>query len=172
MTAVPLAGLEVGRQALECGRQRVAEVGEVRDAGPYDRIEIRVGPGDSQNDRARSGSQVRTTIRRATRRISANPRSRSRQWWTVSTARAASTAPSSSGMAWAVACTAGASTAGRCAIMTSDGSTASTVSGGSYEPDPAPTLTTDRAPPRARLIAASIRRSGRLVCAYVIPMRS
>ena len=49
--------------------------------------------------------------------------------------------------------------------MTAEGSTASTVSGGSYEPEPAPTLTTDRAPPSAALIAASIRGSGRRVCA-------
>jgi hypothetical protein len=71
------------------------------------------------------------TIRPATRRISANPRSSDGQWWIVRTASAASTAPSASGIASAVAWTAGASPARRWAIMTAEGSTASTVSAGS-----------------------------------------
>ena len=49
---------------------------------------------ESQNDRAMLGSHVRTTIRPATRRISAKPLARSGQWWIVRTASAASTAPS------------------------------------------------------------------------------
>jgi hypothetical protein len=74
---------------------------------------------------------VKTTLARATRRISVRPARGSCQWWIVSTARAASHAPSASGIRSAAACTAGALPAGRWAIMAADGSTASTVWGGS-----------------------------------------
>ena len=63
---------------------------------------------------------------RATRRISARPASRSGQWWTVSTAIAASKASSAKGSASALARTAGAAPAGRWAIISAEGSTAVT----------------------------------------------
>ena len=85
---------------------------------------------------------------------------------------AASTDLSGSGMRSAVVTAAGARPGGRCAIITIDGSTASNVRGGSYEPAPAPTLTTERASPTASQIASRIRGSGCLVIAYVVPMLS
>ena len=74
---------------------------------------------------------MRTTLRRATRRISASPRAGSLQWWMVRTASAASQAPSAIGMRSAAACTAGALPAGRCEIIAAEGSTARIVCGGS-----------------------------------------
>ena len=67
-----------------------------------------------------------TTRSRATRRISARPASRSGQWWTVSTAIAASNESSSKGRASALARTAGAAPGGRRAIISAEGSTAVT----------------------------------------------
>jgi len=97
---------------------------------------------------------VSTTSRRATRRISASPARGSGQWWIVSTAIAASQAPSASGIRSAAACTAGALPAGRWRIIAADGSIASTVCGGSYDPAPAPTFhdrprVADRLPDRS-----------------------
>ena len=58
--------------------------------------------------------------------------------------------PFSNGSASATARTTGAASGGRCVIITSDGSTATTCrSSGWYEPEPAPTFTTLRASPRA-----------------------
>ena len=77
---------------------------------------------------------------------------------------AASTAPSRSGRSSAKARIAGTRERGRCAAMTSLGSTAITWrSSGSYEPAPAPTLTTVRASPRADMIRARRRGSSRRV---------
>ena len=60
------------------------------------------------------------------------PARQSVQWCSVSTAIAASKAPSSNGSASAAAWTAGAASGGRWAIITADGSTAVTSrSGGS-----------------------------------------
>jgi len=68
---------------------------------------------------------------------------------------AASTDASRNGNDAAVARSAGASDAGRCAAMTSLGSTAITWrSVGSYEPAPAPTLTTVRESPSAARMRA------------------
>jgi hypothetical protein len=68
---------------------------------------------------------VNSTARlRATRRSSRSPRARSLQWWSVSTASDASKQASSNGSASASARTTGAASAGRCAIIGSDGSTA------------------------------------------------
>ena len=51
--------------------------------------------------------------------------------------------------------------AGRWAAIVSEGSTAITsMSSGSYEPAPAPTLTTERASPSASLIRCGDRRLG------------
>jgi hypothetical protein len=57
----------------------------------------------------------------------------------------------------------GALPAGRCEIIAADGSTARIVVGGSYDPAPAPTLTTVLASPSAAQIAAWIRGSERRV---------
>ena len=66
------------------------------------------------------------------------------------TAIAASNEPSANGSCSATARTAGAEPGERCAIITSEGSTAVTSrSVGSYEPVPAPTLTTVCASPSA-----------------------
>jgi len=84
----------------------------------------------------------------------------------VSTASAASKLSSGNGNASATACTAGAAPSGRWAIMTSDGSTATTRRPfGSYEPVPAPTFTTLVAPARADSSCAAIRGSGRRISA-------
>jgi hypothetical protein len=57
--------------------------------------------------------------------------------------------------------------------MTADGSTAVTSrSDGSYDPVPAPTLTTVRASPSAAQIRAAIRGSAGRVAAYVAPIVS
>jgi hypothetical protein len=67
----------------------------------------------------------------------------------------------------------GAAPAGRWARMTADGSTAVTSrSDGSYDPVPAPTLTTVRASPSAAQIRAAIRGSAGRVAAYVVPIVS
>jgi hypothetical protein len=59
------------------------------------------------------------------------------------------------------------------ARMTADGSTAVTSrSRGSYEPLPAPTLSTVRAPPSAPWITAAIRGSSPRVATYERPIRS
>jgi hypothetical protein len=63
---------------------------------------------------------------RATRSISRIPAARSLQWWSVKIAIAASTLPSSRGSASAEAWTAGALPGGRWAIITAEGSTATT----------------------------------------------
>jgi hypothetical protein len=105
---------------------------------------------------------VKVTTRRATRFISAIPRARSLQWWSLSTAMAASNAPSSNGSSSATARTIGAAPSARCAIIVSDGSTATTSrSAGSYAPVPAPTLTTVRASPSAARMRRGIRGSSR-----------
>ena len=73
---------------------------------------------------------MRTTTRRATRRISANPC----QIRPVMDGEHGEGGVNRVVLEWiasAVVCTAGARPAGRCAIITADGSTASTVSGGS-----------------------------------------
>ena len=73
------------------------------------------------------GSNVSMTMRsRATRRNSATPARQSDQWCIVSTASAASKDWSGNGSASAGARTAGAASGGRCAIITADGSTATT----------------------------------------------
>src|SRR5262245_53766778 len=114
-----------------------------------------------------------TTASRATRASSARPRDRSRQWCTVSTAMAASNAPSRKGRRSAVAWTTGARPAGRWWIIVHAGSTATTRrSAGSYDPVPAPTFTTDVAEPRAESMAAAIRGSGRRWAPYVPPISS
>src|SRR5262249_8084013 len=87
-------------------------------------------------------------------------------------ASAASTDFVGTGSASATACTTGAAAAGRCAIITELGSTASTVCGGSYAPAPAPMLTTVAVEPRADPIAAAIRGSGCRVRRYVRPILS
>jgi hypothetical protein len=75
---------------------------------------------------------------------------------------AASKLPSSNGSSSAYARTTGAELSGRWAIITSDGSTATTSrSRGSYAPVPAPTFTTLRASPSAAWILARIRGSSR-----------
>jgi hypothetical protein len=75
---------------------------------------------------------------------------------------AASKLPSSNGSSSATALTTGAASSGRWAIITSDGSTATTSrSCGSYDPAPAPTFTTVRASPSAARIRAAILGSGR-----------
>jgi hypothetical protein len=62
----------------------------------------------------------------------------------------------------ATACTADAVPDARWASITRDGSTATTRrSVGSYEPVPAPTLTTDSASPSALKMKSAIRGSGR-----------
>ncbi len=72
---------------------------------------------------------------------------------------AASNAPSAKGRADALARTFRAP--GCWSSMTREGSTATTsASAGSYEPVPAPTLTTVRAPPRPSRISAASRGSG------------
>ncbi len=90
----------------------------------------------------------------------------------MSTASAASQAPSASGIRSAVACAAGALPGGRWAIIAADGSTARTVWGGSYEPAPAPTFTTVAASASAAQICAWMRESARRVTAYVRPISS
>ena len=76
----------------------------------------------SQKSASGSGSKVRTTTRsRATRAISATPASRSRQWWTVIIAIAASKLSSSKGRSSALAWTTGAAPGGRWAIITRRG---------------------------------------------------
>ena len=106
-----------------------------------------------------------TTRPPATRHISAIPAARSSQWWTVSTARAASASPSASGMCSAVERIAGAAPGSRWSIMVCDGSIAQRVWDGSYDPAPAPTLTTADEPSSARSITAAMRGSGRRVSA-------
>jgi hypothetical protein len=82
----------------------------------------------------------------------------------VSTAIAASTLSSASGRSSALATIAGAAAGGRWAIMTRDGSIATSLrSSGSYAPAPAPMFTTVTASPSAAWIAAAIRGSGRRV---------
>ena len=105
--------------------------------------------------------KVTTTMRRvATRRISRSPASTSVQWWIVMTAMAASKESSGNGRCSAAASTAGPAPAGRWPIITADGSTAVTSrSRGSYEPVPAPTLTTVRASPSAARIGSAGRGS-------------
>src|SRR4029450_5019488 len=91
----------------------------------------------------------------------------------VEKAIAASKDWSSNGRPSAVAATHGAASAGRCARMTADGSTAVTSrSEGSYEPVPAPTFNTVRASPSAAPTCAAIRGSVRRVTVYVAPMVS
>ncbi len=120
-----------------------------------------------------SGSHVTTTCRPATRRISASPAAASGQWCTVSTASAASNAPSPNGNAPATPRTTAAAPGARCPIIVSDGSTATTArSAGSYDPAPAPTFTTVRASPSARRITAAHRGSGRRFRAYPTPISS
>ena len=80
----------------------------------------------SQNASRNAGSHWKTTARRPTRRSSRSPPSRSAQWWSDSTAIAASNAPSANGSASARASTHGAAPGGRCARITADGSTAVT----------------------------------------------
>jgi hypothetical protein len=111
------------------------------------------------------GSNVRTTTRRlATRRISTIPASGSRQWWTEKTVIAASTDSSSSGRLSAAALSTSAAPGGRWAIISPEGSSATTsMSVGSYDPVPAPTLTTLRALPRASLKRRSSLGSGRRI---------
>jgi hypothetical protein len=80
----------------------------------------------------------------------------------VKMAIAASTLLSSSGSVSATPCSAGAARSGRLAIISEEGSTAITSrSRGSYEPVPAPMLTTLRASPSAAQILASMRGSAR-----------
>jgi len=67
-----------------------------------------------------------TTRSLATRVISATPASGSAQWWMVISAIAASKASSSKGRSSALAWIAGAALAGRCSIITREGSTAVT----------------------------------------------
>ena len=67
-----------------------------------------------------------TTGPRATRRSSARPARAGSQWWIVTQAIAASTAPVSSGRLSARASMHGAAPAGRCARIVALGSTAST----------------------------------------------
>jgi hypothetical protein len=75
---------------------------------------------------------------------------------------AASKELSSNGSSSARASTTGAAPGGRCARITADGSTAVTSrSGGSYEPAPAPTFSTDRASPSAARMRAARRGSSR-----------
>lgn len=90
-----------------------------------------------------------TTRRRATRHISATPRATLVQWWTVRTARAASTEPSARERASAAPRTHGAAPPGRWATMTALGSTPTTVQHGSFDPVPDPTETTDATSARA-----------------------
>lgn len=67
----------------------------------------------SHHQRHAAGSRTNSTTRsRATRRISANPRRRSRQWWIVSTAITASNSSSANGRSSATASTARAVTRG------------------------------------------------------------
>ena len=73
-------------------------------------------------------SMVTITMRcRATRVSCPKPASTSRQWCKVRIAIAASTAPSANGMSSTEVCNTGAAAGGRWAIMTLDGSTASTL---------------------------------------------
>src|SRR5262249_10096903 len=88
------------------------------------------------------------------------PPRKSLQWCTVSSAIAASNAPSRKGRASATPRTTGAASGVRCAIITPDGSTATTArSRGSYDPVPAPTSSTEAESPSAarmrRLMAGS-----------------
>ncbi len=110
-----------------------------------------------------SSSKVSTTtVPRATRRISARPAAGGSQWWTVKHAMAASTTSSPNGNASARPPIAGAAWPARWARMAALGSTASTArSPGSYDPVPAPTLSTVLASPRAARTEAAIRGSGR-----------
>ena len=76
---------------------------------------------------------------------------------------AASKAASGNGRLSAPAWTTSMPCARRCAIMVADGSTATTRrSVGSYDPAPAPTLTTVAARPRLRWMQAAILGSGTL----------
>ncbi|HYE19020.1 MAG TPA: hypothetical protein VEA69_11280 [Tepidisphaeraceae bacterium] len=78
------------------------------------------------------------------------------------TAITASNARSANGSASARARTAGAAPRGRWASMTADGSTATTDRpAGSYEPAPAPTLSTERMPASATVNRAAMRGSAR-----------
>jgi len=82
-------------------------------------------------------------------------------------------APVSNGSSSALACTTGAASGGRWAIITSDGSTATTSrSCGSYDPAPAPTFTTVRASPSATRMRAAIRGSSRRTSVYFLPIES
>src|SRR5215472_16000581 len=87
----------------------------------------------------------------------AGPRDRSCQWCKVSTPIVAPKARSRNGSASATACTAAAAPRGRCDSITADGSAATTGrSLGSYDPLPAPTLSTGDASPRAAQSGAAI----------------
>ena len=99
---------------------------------------------------------------RATRAISASPRSTSAQCCMVMTAIAASAVPSASGRLSATPSTARGSAGSRCRAIAVDGSTGITGrSAGSYEPVPTPTFTTVLASPSASCSAAAIRGSAR-----------
>ena len=98
---------------------------------------------------------------RVTRRISLSPADRSCHWWIVNVAMDASKEASGNGRASAGASIAAGRCEGRCDLIVADGSTAVTcLSTGSYDPAPAPTLSTVSASLRYDRITASIRGSG------------
>lgn len=102
-----------------------------------------------------------TTGPRVTRRSSFSPFARSDQWCTVRMAVEASKPSSANGRSSAKACTTAPAVAGRCRIISSDGSTATTRrSAGSYDPVPAPTFRMVAAGPSAAAMRAAIRASG------------